>query len=27
VRYLRTKWACKSVVQSASLARRIDKIA
>jgi hypothetical protein len=27
VRYLRIKWACKSVVQSASLARRIDKIA
>jgi hypothetical protein len=27
LRYFRIKWACKSVVQSASLARRIDKIA
>lgn len=27
LKYLRIKWACKTVVQSASLARRIDKIA
>jgi hypothetical protein len=27
LRFFRIKWACKSVVQSASLARRIDKIA